>query len=85
MENLETLRTVKGTQGTPFGKLFPVKEAAAATSLSKSMIYKLLDEGVLHRVRLPGCSKVLISEDELRRYIAAGIAAGAEDEGLASA
>ncbi|MHB1422129.1 MAG: helix-turn-helix domain-containing protein [Gemmataceae bacterium] len=64
------------------GKLLTVKEAATMTSLSKSMVYKLLDERVLRRVRLPGCSKVLISEAELRRFVEAGVRAGCE---LASA
>lgn len=57
--------------------LLTVKEACAATRLSKSKIYQLLDQGLLHRVRLPGCAKVLIAESELRRYIGTGIAAGA--------
>ncbi len=53
-----------------------VKEAATITRLSKSKIYQLLEQNILRRVRLPGCAKVLISEDELRRYIREGIEAG---------
>lgn len=53
-----------------------VKEAAAITCLSKSKVYQLIEQGILRRVRLPGCAKVLISEDELRRYIREGIEAG---------
>jgi len=53
-----------------------VKEAATITRLSKSKIYQLLDQGVLRRVRLPACAKVLISEEELQRYIREGIEAG---------
>ena len=58
-------------------KLLTVREVCDATRLSKSMVYKLLEQGLLHRVRLPGCAKVLIGEEELRRYIAAGLKAGA--------
>lgn len=64
-------------------KLLTVKEACAATRLSKSMLYKLLEQGQLHRVRLPGCSKVLIAEGALRRFVEAGIAAGAATPAVA--
>lgn len=57
-------------------RLLTVKETSTATRLSKSMVYKLLDEGTLRRVRLPGCAKVLIAEKEVRRYIEEGIQAG---------
>lgn len=62
-------------------KLMTVREVCDATRLSKSMVYKLLDQGILHRVRLPGCTKVLIAQDELRRYVGSGIAAGAPATG----
>lgn len=57
--------------------LLTVREASAVTRLSKSKIYQLIDLGILHRVRLPGCSKVLIAQDELERYINEGVTAGA--------
>jgi excisionase family DNA binding protein len=57
-------------------KLLTVREASAATRLSKSKIYQLLEQRILQRVRLPGCAKVLISEAELRRYISEGLKAG---------
>jgi excisionase family DNA binding protein len=56
-------------------KLLTVKEASAATSLSKSKIYQLLYEKLLRRVRLPGCAKVLIAQSELQRYINEGLQA----------
>lgn len=55
--------------------LLTVKEASAVTRLSKSKIYQLLYDGILRRVRLPSCNKVLISESELRRYIDEGMKA----------
>jgi excisionase family DNA binding protein len=57
-------------------KLLTVREAAELSRLSKSKIYQLFDQGVLRRLRLPGCAKVLLCEDELRRYIRHGIQAG---------
>lgn len=57
-------------------RLLTVKEASDATRLCKSKIYDLIYKGVLRRVRLPNCSKVLIAEDELRRYITKGFEAG---------
>ncbi|HEY7308243.1 MAG TPA: helix-turn-helix domain-containing protein [Gemmataceae bacterium] len=57
-------------------KLLTVREVCDATRLSKSMVYKLLDQGTLHRVRLPGCVKVLIAEAELKRYVGEGMKAG---------
>jgi excisionase family DNA binding protein len=57
-------------------KMLTVKEASTVSRLAKSTIYKLLDEGILHRLRLPGCNKVLIAEEELKRYIQEGIQAG---------
>jgi excisionase family DNA binding protein len=57
-------------------KLMTVREVCDATRLSKSMVYKLLEQGTLHRVRLPGCVKVLIAESELKRYVSEGVAAG---------
>ena len=56
-------------------KLMTVKEACAATRLSKSKIYQLLEQKILHRVRLPGCTKVLIAEAELKRYVQEGLQA----------
>jgi len=56
-------------------RLLTVKEASAATRLSKSKIYQLLERGILRRVRLPACAKVLIAESELRRYVEDGIKA----------
>lgn len=58
-------------------KLLTIREVSEATRLSKAMVYKLIDQGILHRVRLPGCVKVLIAEDEIRRYITEGVKAGA--------
>ena len=58
-------------------KLLTVKEASAATRLSKSKIYQLLEQGILRRVRLPACAKVLISQAELQRYISEGLQASA--------
>jgi excisionase family DNA binding protein len=47
-----------------------VVEICAITPFSKSMVYKLLYDGVLHRVRFKGTSKVLVSADEVQKYIA---------------
>jgi excisionase family DNA binding protein len=58
-------------------KLMTIREVSEVTRLSKSMVHKLLDQSILHRVRLPGCTKVLIAEDELRRYVSEGLKAGA--------
>ena len=66
-------------------KLLTVKEAAEATRLSKSKIYELIYRGVLHPVRLPGCTKVLIAEAELQEYIRRGVAAGTVERTAASA
>lgn len=60
-------------------RLLTVREACSVTRLSKSMLYRLLADGILHRVRLPGCNKVLIATDELQRYIDEGIQAGAAE------
>jgi excisionase family DNA binding protein len=57
-------------------RLLTVREVCKTTRLGKSTIYKLLEQGVLRRVRLPGCSKVLIAEAEVRRYINDGVSAG---------
>ena len=57
-------------------KLLTVKEASAATRLSKSTVYQLLYKGIIRRVRLPHCNKVLIQEAELLRYVNEGLAAG---------
>lgn len=57
-------------------KLLTVREAAELSRLSKSKIYQLFDQGVLRRLRLPSCNKVLICEEELKQYIKAGIDAG---------
>lgn len=57
-------------------RLMTVREVCEATRLSKSMVYRLIEQGILHRVRLPGCVKVLIAEAELRRYVGEGVKAG---------
>ncbi len=75
---METIDKLRETKETLHVKLLTVKEAAAATRLSKSKIYQLLDQGILHRVRLPGCIKVLISETEIRKFIEDGVKAGRE-------
>jgi excisionase family DNA binding protein len=54
-------------------QLLVVKEVCEVTRLSKSKVYQLLADGVLHRVRFPGCTKVLISAAEVQRVIDAAI------------
>jgi excisionase family DNA binding protein len=59
-------------------QLLVVKEVSQLTRLSKSMIYKLINEGILRRVKLPGCSKVLIDASEVQQYIEKGVKAAAD-------
>ena len=59
------------------GPFFTVKEACAATRLSKTKLYELISKGLLRRVQLPGCKKVLIAHEELERFVDAGVQAGA--------
>jgi excisionase family DNA binding protein len=54
-----------------------VGEAAKLAHLGKSTVYHLIHRGVLRRLRLPGCGRVLIPRAELERFIAEGVLAGA--------
>jgi len=55
--------------------LLSVKEAAAALGISKSGVYRLLEAGELHRLKVG--SRTLFEQRELERYIATQRAAGA--------
>src|ERR1039457_6032396 len=54
--------------------MLSVKEAAAALSISVSGVYRLLDAGELHRLKVG--SRTLFERRELERYVAALRAAG---------
>jgi 7-cyano-7-deazaguanine synthase len=55
--------------------LLSVKDAAAALGISKSGVYRLLEAGELHRLKVG--SRTLFEQRELERYIATQRAAGA--------
>jgi 7-cyano-7-deazaguanine synthase len=55
-------------------RLLSVKEAAASLGISTSGVYRLLDAGELHRLKVGG--RTLFEQEELDRYIAAQRAAG---------
>jgi 7-cyano-7-deazaguanine synthase len=67
--------------------MLSVKEVAAALGISVSGVYRLLDAGELHRLKVGG--RTLFERRELQRYVAARRAAGAcahfqgEDSSLA--
>jgi 7-cyano-7-deazaguanine synthase len=55
-------------------RLLSVKEAAGALGISKSGVYRLLDSGQLHRLKVG--ARTLFEPQELKRYIATQRAAG---------
>jgi excisionase family DNA binding protein len=50
-------------------RFLTTKEVAERACVSKAQVYKLLRENVLHRVRLEGCTKVLIDSKEVDAWI----------------
>jgi excisionase family DNA binding protein len=60
--------------------LLSVKEVAAALAISVSGVYRLIDAGELHRLKVGG--RTLFERSELERYIAGQRLAGASHAGV---
>lgn len=55
-----------------FAPCLIVKEVAAIIRVSRPQVYALISEGVLPAVRLPGCTRLLVTPEDLRAYLDAG-------------
>jgi excisionase family DNA binding protein len=73
-EQLERIiRRVISLNSTATKRALSIKEAANAAGISRSTVYRLINEGDLHPLRIG--NRVLISRDELDRFLDAGASA----------
>jgi len=88
LERLRLCRSVRPAAGIPWSAMtnhetderslmLSVKEAAGALGISVSGVYRLIDAGDLHRIKVG--SRTLFERRELERYVADRRAAGAHE------
>jgi len=56
--------------GAPMERLLDVNDIIAITRLSRSKVYDLVRKGILSRIQLPDCDRILVRPEDLRTFLA---------------